>query len=65
MLLCRKLELSAHSARARCIYRLKQNKLVNSMLVMYKLTVNVGVELDYLHKGKNTTNPCLLWGLGS
>jgi hypothetical protein len=29
------------------------------------LTVYVGAELDYLHKGKNTTNPHLLEGLSS
>jgi len=60
MLLCKKLALSVRSARAQCIYRLKQNTLVSSMLVTYKLTVNVGVELDYLHKGKKTTNLRLL-----
>jgi hypothetical protein len=30
--------------------------VVNNMLVTYMLTLYVGAELNYLHKGKNTTN---------
>jgi hypothetical protein len=50
--------LSARSAHAQYIYRLKQNTLVNNSS-LHNLTCYVGVKLDYLHEGKNTANPFL------